>query len=54
MSGIQKTNFIIPGPRKYVQDSLATIGVQSRTYGTMSHALQVSYVLSHDAYDAIC
>lgn len=45
MSGIRKTSFMAPGPRKYVQDALATIGVQSKTFGTMSHALQVSDVI---------
>ena len=42
MSGISRTSFMVPGPRKYAQDALATIGVQSRTFGTLSHALQVS------------
>ena len=42
MSGIWKTNFLVPSARKYVRDALATIGVQSRTFGTMAHALQVS------------
>ena len=39
------TNFIVVSPRKYVQDALATIGVQNITFGTMSHALQVSSVV---------
>ena len=42
MSGIRKTNFSVPSARKFVQDALATIGVQNRTFGTMAHALQVS------------
>ena len=42
MSGIKKANFMAPSPRKYVRDALATIGVQSRTFGTISHAFQVS------------
>ena len=42
MSGIRKASFTAPSPRKYVRDALATIGVQSRTFGTMSHALTVS------------
>ena len=42
MSGIRKVNFIVPSPHKYVCDALATIGVQSRTFDTISHALQVS------------
>ena len=40
---------MVVSPRKYVQDSLATIGIQSRTFGTLSHALQVSRVMLHDA-----
>ena len=42
MSRIRKGSFIAPSPRKYVRDVLATIGIQGRTFGTMSHALQVS------------
>ena len=45
MSGIRKTSFMAPGPRKYVQDALATIGIQSKTFGTLSHALQVSDIM---------
>ena len=37
-----------PSPSKYAQDALATIGVQSRTFGTISHAIQVSGMISHD------
>ena len=48
MSGIQKTSFTVPSAHKYVQDALETIGVQGRTFGTMSHALQVSSVMSYD------
>ena len=47
MSSIQKANALVPSPQKYVQDALATIGVQnSRTCGTMSHALQVNSMMS--------
>ena len=48
MSGIRKASFMAPSPHKYVRDALATIGVQSRTFGTISHALQVSGVSSYD------
>ena len=43
MPGYVAPSFLIPGPRKYVQDALATIGIQSTTSGTLAHALQVSY-----------
>ena len=39
---IMRTGLLILSPRDYVQNAIATIGVQSRTFGTMSHALQVS------------
>ena len=45
MSGIRKTSFMAPGPAKYVRDALATIGIQSKTFGTLSHAIQVSDVM---------
>ena len=48
MSGIRKASFMAPSPHKYVRDALATIGVQCRTFGTISHALQVSGVMSYD------
>ena len=44
MSGIRKTSFMAPGPAEYVRDALATIGIQSKTFGTLSHAIQVSDV----------
>ena len=40
--GIQKTDFLITSPCNYVQNAFATIGIQSRSFGTISHALQVS------------
>ena len=46
MSGIQKANALVPSPQKYVRDALATIGVQSRTCGTVSHSLQVNSMIS--------
>ena len=48
MSGIGKTSFMAPGPHKYVWDALATIGIQSKTFGTISHALKVSDVMLCD------
>ena len=39
---VKKASFMAPSAHKYVGDALATIGVQSRTFGTMSHALMVS------------
>ena len=48
MTGITQPSFTAPSAQKYVHDALATIGVQNRTSGTLSHALQVStYYLSH-------
>ena len=49
MSGIRRTSFMVVSASKYARDSLATIGIQSRTFGTLSHALQVSRVMLHDA-----
>ena len=48
MTGIRKTSFMVPSARKLVQDAMATIGVQSKTYGTLSHVLQVSDAASCD------
>ena len=48
MSKIRRTSFIAPSPSKYVRDALATIGIQSKTFGTLSHALQVSGMMSYD------
>ena len=48
MSGIRKTSFMVPSARKYVEDAMAAIGVQSKTYGVLSHALQVSDLTSCD------
>ena len=49
MSGIRRTNLMVVSANKYARDSLATIGIQSRTFGTLSHAIQVSDMMSHDA-----
>ncbi|XP_065901233.1 very-long-chain 3-oxoacyl-CoA reductase-like [Dysidea avara] len=40
MTGITQPSFTAPSAQKYVHDALATIGVQNRTSGTLSHALQ--------------
>ena len=42
LSGIQQSSFTVPAPKKFVCDALATVGIQNRTFGTLSHALQVS------------
>ena len=44
LSGIQQPSFAAPTPKKFVCDALATIGIQNRTFGTLSHVLQVSSV----------
>ena len=49
LSNIRRTSFMVVSPRKYARDSLATIGIQSRTFGTLSHAIQVSDVKLHNA-----
>ena len=41
MSQIRKTSFMVPGPREYARKALATVGLESRTFGCLSHAIQV-------------
>lgn len=43
MSRIKKPNVFAPGPTTYVRQALGTVGVESRTMGCWSHALQVKY-----------
>ncbi|EDO41442.1 predicted protein [Nematostella vectensis] len=45
MSRIRKPNLFVPGPDEYVKQVLGTVGVQSRTNGCWSHALQVYEVV---------
>jgi len=40
MSRIKKPNVFAPGPTTYVRQALGTVGVESRTMGCWSHALQ--------------
>jgi len=46
MSRIRKPSVFAPSPTSYVQEALGTVGVESRTVGCWSHALQ-NWVLSH-------
>ena len=41
MSRIKNPNVFAPGPTTYVRQALGTVGVESRTMGYWSHALQV-------------
>lgn len=41
LSKIRKPNVFAPGPTTYVRQALGTVGVESRTMGFWSHALQV-------------
>ena len=41
MSRIRNPNVFAPGPTTYVRQALGTVGVESRTMGCWSHALQV-------------
>ncbi|XP_015765032.1 PREDICTED: very-long-chain 3-oxoacyl-CoA reductase-like [Acropora digitifera] len=40
MSRIRKPSVFAPSPTSYVQEALGTVGVESRTVGCWSHALQ--------------
>lgn len=41
MSRIRKPNVFAPSPTNYVRQALGTVGVESRTMGCWSHAVQV-------------
>jgi len=45
LSKIRKSSFFAPDPTSYVKQAISTIGLQLRTYGCVSHALQ-GYVVS--------
>jgi len=54
LSKIRRTSFFTPGPATYVKQALGTIGLQVRTFGCVSHALQAfvvsrlpDYITSH-------
>ncbi|KAK6184100.1 hypothetical protein SNE40_006632 [Patella caerulea] len=40
LSKIKKTSFMIPSPTTYVRSALATVGIENRTFGFWSHAVQ--------------
>ncbi|XP_074659862.1 very-long-chain 3-oxoacyl-CoA reductase-like [Tubulanus polymorphus] len=40
LSGIRRSNFMAPTPKTFVEQTMATIGRQGRTFGCLSHALQ--------------
>jgi len=44
LSKIRKSSFFAPNPSTYVKQALGTIGLQLRTYGCISHALQAYFV----------
>jgi len=44
LSKIRRTSFFIPGPVAYVKQAVGTIGLQLRTFGCVSHALQAFVV----------
>jgi len=40
MAKVKRHSFMIPGPNTYVKSALATLGLQTRTFGYVSHGLQ--------------
>ena len=46
MSRIRNPNVFAPGPTTYVRQALGTVGVESRTMGCWSHALQVCTLMN--------
>jgi len=44
MTGIKVPHFFGPSPKDYACAAIKTIGIQNYTYGTFSHALQVSII----------
>ena len=41
LSKMRRSSVFVPTPESYVRAAIATIGVESYTFGCMSHALQV-------------
>ena len=45
MSGIRRSNWMVADANQYARSALATVGIMSFTHGTLSHSIQVEYML---------
>lgn len=43
MSKIRRSSLLVPDPNGYARSALATVGIQGRTFGCISHAIQVRW-----------
>ncbi len=50
MSGIRRSNWMVADANQYSRSALATVGIMSFTHGTLSHSIQVEYMLPITLY----